>query len=59
MQKATLEASGHSHDLSILLSQNIAVYSIYSDKQAALRAHAQTPAGWGRGMRVGARAACQ
>ena len=46
------------HDLSIFLSQFIAVYSIYSDKQAALRAHAQTlqagavACGWEHGQRV-------
>ena len=48
VQKATLEASGQHgtacpvYFLDVNLSQYIAVYSVYADKQAALRAHAQS-----------------
>ena len=47
MQEATLEASDQHgtawlvYFLDVDLSQYIAVYSVYNDKQAALRTHAQ------------------
>ena len=64
VQKATLEASGQHGTawpvcfLDVDLSQYIAVYPVFNDKQAALRAHTQSlqagavACGWEHGQRV-------